>query len=130
MAVDTTEQRAQTQVEWISRLPDANSSVTVHILHVISDDGSKSLHRKTQPMKVEAVQTAHQELKDAGISVELVGEASTSAREVIQKAESIDADTIVFAGRHRSPAGKVRFGSLTQDVALSTDRAVAIVGNE
>jgi nucleotide-binding universal stress UspA family protein len=130
MAVDTSEQRVQTQVEWVSRLPDADSSVTVHILHVISDEGSQSLRNKKQPMKVEAVQTAHQKLKEAGISVELVGEATSSTRDVIHKAENIDADAIVFAGRHRSPAGKVRFGSLTQDVALSTDRAVLIVGNE
>jgi len=49
---------------------------------------------------------------------------------IVEAAQEHDVDVIFLAGRKRSPAGKVLFGSVTQGVALSTERPVQICGHD
>jgi len=48
------------------------------------------------------------------------------ADDIIEDAEARDIDQIVLGGRKRSPAGKILFGSVTQEVLLNTDRPVTV----
>ena len=47
--------------------------------------------------------------------------------EIVAAADAVDADAICVSGRKRSPTGKAVFGSVTQDVILSSDLPVFAV---
>ncbi|WP_340100507.1 universal stress protein [Salinibaculum salinum] len=73
---------------------------------------------------MESLRRAQQIFEDAGVSVELREGSRDPAVSIIETADKIDADTICIAGRKRSPAGNVLFGSVSQSVILNTDRPV------
>lgn len=49
------------------------------------------------------------------------------AEDVLAFADDVDADELVIALRRRSPAGKLLFGSVAQDLLLNADRPVVAV---
>ncbi|WP_076148734.1 universal stress protein [Natrinema saccharevitans] len=74
-----------------------------------------------------AVRVARDELEDIGIETEVVRRHGDPADEIIEYADSVDADVLVVPTRKRSPVGKAVFGSVTQDVILETNRPVTVV---
>jgi nucleotide-binding universal stress UspA family protein len=50
--------------------------------------------------------------------------------DVLQYADEIDADELVFSVRDRSPAGKAIFGSVSQRLLLQSDRPMRVVPRE
>lgn len=65
-------------------------------------------------------------LEDAGFTVDVRREHGDPAETIVGVADEIGADTIVVAGRKRSPVGKVLFGSVTQAVLLAADVPVVV----
>jgi nucleotide-binding universal stress UspA family protein len=120
IAVDGNEERARAQAEAVTDQPESAEDIHATILHVFSNDESKSVQQ------VSAATLAHDILDDAGIAVtldETVGDPTTA---ILEKAEYTDARRICVAGRKRTPTGKVLFGSVSQRVILSTTRPVLV----
>ncbi|PSP74172.1 universal stress protein [Halobacteriales archaeon QS_3_64_16] len=121
LGVDTDEDRARAQAEAIVDLPGEPEEVHATVLHAFGENPSgASVHQ------VGAVRRARDVLEDAGIEVSLDESSGDPATAIVDTAEEINADVICVAGRKRTPAGKVLFGSVTQGVILATDRSVLV----
>lgn len=138
--VDEDEDRAVAAVQFVTSLGDESGldidldAVSVSVLNVFEefkaiDDGgnvsSKDIYDEDE--FPDSVLTVRDRLTDAGISVDLVRRHGKPGEEIVEFADSIDADNIVVPGRKRSPVGKAVFGSVTQDIILNTERPVTIV---
>ncbi|WP_435094936.1 universal stress protein [Halorubrum sp. N11] len=66
-------------------------------------------------------------LTEAGVSHSVRGAVGDHADEVVETATQIGADRVVVGGRRRSPAGKAVFGSVAQEVMLSSPCPVTFV---
>lgn len=121
MGTDESEERALAQAETVIDLPNAAEEVHVTVFHDFEDNpAGASVHQ------VGAVRRAQELLEDAGVAVTLSEASGDPAEEIIELAEEQDADLICVAGRKRSPTGKALFGSVTQEVILTTDRPVLV----
>lgn len=126
--IDDDVERGLSQARFVENLPRANEEVEATLTHVLQTQGADLPEPMATPSRVRAVREAREHLQDAGIKTE-IREANVPPAEGIRElADNIDADLIAMAGRKRSPAGKVLFGSVTQSVLLNTDRAVAVTG--
>lgn len=138
--VDEDETRATAAVQFITNLGDDSGldvnleNVSVSIVNVFEefkaiDEGgnvsSEDLYDEER--YPESVLTTRDRLTDAGISVDLVRRHGKPGEEVVEYADSVDADNIVVPGRKRSPVGKAVFGSVTQDIVLNAGQPVTIV---
>lgn len=66
-------------------------------------------------------------LGDTAERVETVIESGEPSQEILAVAEDRGVDQLVLGFRKRSPTGKLVFGSVAQDVLLSTSRPVVAV---
>lgn len=133
LPVDASEQRAVGQAQFVRNLPGTAQELSVHVLFVFTegmkDDVPEELKRYDSATRVESVKRAVESLKQAGIEHDVVEESGEVAADILDVAEDVDADLIVLGGRKRSPAGKLLFGSVTQDVLLNSDRPVTVTGS-
>ncbi|MFC7157085.1 universal stress protein [Halomarina halobia] len=138
--VDEEETRAAAAARFVTGLGDESGlnadlgGITVSVVNVFKefkavDDGgnvrSEDLYDEDE--FPDSAVTVQDHLVEAGVAVELVRRHGDPAEEIVDYAESVDADAIVVPGRKRSPVGKAVFGSVTQDVILNADRPVTIV---
>ena len=128
--VDTNEDRAQAQVEYVTSIPDAAASVRVILLYVYStidgaDTGKERLRDHME--RPDSVAVTQEQLAGRGISVEIYEKEGKIAETIITVAGELQPDGIVLAGRKRSPVGKAIFGSVTQKVILNADYPVTVV---
>jgi len=121
VSLDTDVERATQQVDSIASLSLDTSETEIVLYHVfrVDDEGADAANLKS-------VSTAADRLESAGFDVEIDQSSGDAAEKVLDKADEIDADIISLAGRKRSPTGKVLFGSVTQDVALESDRTILL----
>ena len=79
----------------------------------------------------QAQELAEEVIADTASSVtddyEPIGRVGNPAKEILERADAVDADYIVIGGRSRSPVGKALFGSVTQSVLLDADCPVVTV---
>lgn len=131
MPVDTNEDRALAQAEYVASLPDAAESVEASVLFVFTED-SDDLPREFETFKsasrIGSVRRAQEALEDAGVEVTILEDSGDTEADILAEAEASDVDSIVLGGRKRSPVGKAIFGSTTQGVILSSDRPVVVTG--
>lgn len=143
LAVDEDEQHAINMASAVAGLPDASRSVEATILHVFenveappaatvqepprrgSRDGDDREEQASFPSSVER---AREVLENSDVSHTVRGEQGDPDQEILAAADDISADVLYIGGKNRSPAGKVLFGSVTQDVLFNTDLPVTIVG--
>lgn len=140
--IDEDETRARTAAEFVADLGDESGldadlgDVSVSIVNVFKefqavDEGgnvqSRDLYDEDE--FPDSVVTARDLLAAAGVAVDVERRHGDPAEEIIDYAESVDADTIVIPDRKRSPVGKAVFGSVTQDVILDADRPVTVGRN-
>ncbi len=122
LAIDNDETRAIAQARAVADLPTASEEVTVHLCHVFTDNPEGA-----SVNQLSAVRRARERLEDAGVTCVHYEASGDPGAEIVAAATSIDADVICVSGRKRSPAGKAAFGSVTQQVVLSSDRPVLTV---
>lgn len=79
---------------------------------------------EVRAVATEMVREAAEDVLDEFEAVGLVGDA---ASELLNRADDRDAEYVVVGVRKRSPVGKAVFGSVSQDVMLSSDRPVVAV---
>lgn len=121
LAIDDDETRVERQIRTILDLPIRTETVSVTVLHVFSNNPTGA-----SVSQLQTARAAEERLEAAGIDVNLAERSGDPAPEILAYADEIDADLLCLAGRKRSPTGKALFGSITQDVLLSTDRSVLI----
>lgn len=125
-AIDDDKERVGRQIQTIiSDLPMRREDISVTVLHVFTDNPAGASIAQFQTARF-----AEDELKAADIDVELVGRSGDPPAEIIGCADETGADLICLAGRKRSPTGKALFGSVTQDVILTTELPVLIAGDD
>lgn len=124
--VDENEERAKRQASSVAALPASRTDVEAIVVFVREADykGAKSMTFDEVDSAVLAVDM----LEDASVSCEGVLEKGMVAKTILEAADQYDVDSIVMGGRKRSGVSKVILGSTTQDVVLSADRPVTIVG--
>lgn len=121
LAIDGSEGRALSQARAVASLPNASESLTATLCHVFGENPSGASINQ-----VGAVRRAREFLAGRGLEVELVETSGDPAAEIVAVADERDVDLLCLAGRKRTPAGKVLFGSVTQAVLLGTDRPVLV----
>mgnify|MGYP000144453689 CR=1 FL=1 len=120
LGIDQNVDRAASQAATVLDLFDTDT-IRVYLLHDFVDNPEGA-----SVTQIDAVKRAQELLEDEGVAVELREGSGDPAESIIETADELDADAICVAGRNRSPAGKVLFGSVTQSVVLNTDRPVLI----
>ena len=121
-------------VDYVEGLPEGDEGIEVVLLNVFeefeaTDESgvvrSADLYDETD--LPDPVVAAARELEERGIDVTVRREHGDPADEIVRVAREIDADTIAIAGRKRSAAGKLLFGSVIQQVLLEADRPVTVL---
>jgi nucleotide-binding universal stress UspA family protein len=138
--IDEDESRAMSAVEFVTELGNESGlgadpdNISVSIINVFEkfkaiDDGGnvQSGDLYDEDKFPDSVLAARDHLVEADVAVDIERRHGDPDDEIIEYAESIDADTIIIPGRKRSPVGKALFGSVTQHVILHTDLPVTIV---
>ena len=133
LPVDANEDRAVRQATFVRELPCDPEELSVHILFVFTegmhaDEVPEELKRFDSANRVQSVRRTMELLEEAGIQHELVEDSGEVAEDILDVAAALDIDQIVLGGRKRSPAGKLLFGSVTQEVLLNSERPVTVTG--
>ena len=120
--IDTDKDRARRVAEEIAELPiDGKRAVLAH-----------SFGKNTEGASIDQIGSARKArdlLESHDVEVVFEERSGDAATGIIGVADDYDADLVCVAGRERTPAGKAIFGSVTQDVIRTTDRAVVVCGN-
>lgn len=119
LTIDADEKRALSHADAVIELLE--DDFRAHVLHVFQEnpEGASITNFAT-------ARAVKDRLEDAGIDVTLHERSGEPATQIVDAADEIDADVITIAGRKRSPTGKLLFGSVAQDVILSTPRSVLV----
>lgn len=120
LGIDQSVDRAIVQAETVLDLFETDN-IQVYLLHDFEDNPEGA-----SVVQVDAVKRAQELFESAGVPVELREGSGDPAESIIATADQLDADAVCIAGRKRSPAGKMLFGSVSQSVILNTERPVLI----
>lgn len=123
--VDLDEARALSQAETVSGLPHAAEEIHATLLHVFMDN-----EEGASVNQVAAVRETQERLEAEGVTVSLTERSGDPASEILEHMDETDVDMVCLAGRKRTPAGKVLFGSVTQSVILGTEKPVLVSGRQ
>lgn len=125
VALDDTLEHASAQAEAIADMPYEPEDLDVTLLHVFTENT-----RGASVGQLETTRKMERLLADAGIDPRLDETSGDPSTEILEYASENDIDLIVVGGRKRSPTGKALFGSVTQDVILTTDLPVLVCGKK
>ncbi|MFB6123727.1 MAG: universal stress protein [Haloferacaceae archaeon] len=123
IGVDDSEERALSCAQAVADLPGDASEKSVTIIHSFTDNPSGA-----SATQVHSVREVAEFFDGQGIEYEIAESSGDPTEQILDTAADADADLVVLAGRKRSPAGKVLFGSVTQSVILNADIPVMVAG--
>ena len=114
---------------------------TVHVIHVMTRseavEAETSSITSDEGIEIEELRTtaAHVasdvlEEQQSGVETKAVGRIGDPANEVVEYATDQDARYIIVSPRHRSPTGKVIFGSVAQSILLDATCPVVSVADK
>ncbi|RDI71520.1 universal stress protein [Halopelagius longus] len=90
--------------------------------------------RDAENLSADAVAARHATIRelqkhfeDAGVGYDVRGAVGEHGKSIVELAKDVKADRVVVGGRRRSPAGKAVFGSVAQEVMLSSPCPVTFV---
>jgi nucleotide-binding universal stress UspA family protein len=131
LPVHTNVERALSQANFVAELAEEGTEIEAFVLFVFtgrerSPDTPEEMKRFDSPTRIDAVRRVMEVLDDADVEYHIQEDSGEVADDIIEDAEARDIDQIVLGGRKRSPAGKILFGSVTQEVLLNTDRPVTV----
>lgn len=133
VAIDRETERAEAVARAVGDLPGDPESFEVILLNVFEDFRGTDEGRQISSSDIydpesfpESVDAASEILAGAGRDSDRRRDHGEPAEQIIEAAAAVDADLIALAGRRRSPAGKVLFGSVTQSILLSAERPVLV----
>jgi len=132
LPLDTNEDRALAQAQYVAELPNASDSVEAVVLFVFHGEGDElpeDLRQFDSATRVGAVRRANEYLADHNVETTIVEDSGDTVSDILSVADEHDVESIVLGGRKRSPVGKALFGSVTQSVILETDRPVVVTGD-
>lgn len=125
VALDDTLDHAIAQADAITGMPHDPQDLEVTLLHVFTDNApGASIQQLETARKVEDL------LAEAGIDARMDETSGDPSTQILTYVEEEDIDLICVGGRKRSPTGKALFGSVTQDVILSTELPVLVTGGK
>lgn len=112
-------------------------STDIHVVYTLSRSDFMDLERTSYSETADVVdidrvrevatELANEAAKDVLDEYEVSGHVGDGANELVHVAQEEDAEYIVIGIRDRSPVGKAVFGSMSQDLLLSSDRPVVAV---
>lgn len=115
--VDRDPDRAEAQARTVASLPvDGIHAVLFHVFTNNPEGATVD--------QLAAVRRADDRLTEAGVDVTLASSSGDPVTEILKRAETADADLICLAGRKRTAAGKLLFGSVSRSVMLESERPV------
>jgi|AntRauMinimDraft_4_1070384.scaffolds.fasta_scaffold00090_6 nucleotide-binding universal stress UspA family protein len=127
LPVDNEADRARDQAAFVADLPAAADDVSVVVTHTLTDEEADAPGDQRRVDQVETVKLVRDYLGERGIAVELAEARHPPADGILEIAAEFDVDHIAMGSRKRSPAGKVVFGSVAQQVLLEADVPVTVV---
>ncbi|MFC4245711.1 universal stress protein [Natribaculum luteum] len=132
LPIDTSEDRALAQADYVASLPCAGDEVSAYLLFVFTGDEGEELPEELGQFKsatrVGSIRRAREVLDDRGVEVHVLDDSGEAAADICDRADDLEVDEIVLGGRKRSAVGKAVFGSVTQSVIRNTDRPVVVTG--
>lgn len=114
LPVDDSTERALAQARTLTDL--AVEPVEAVVFHVFADNPTGATVGQ-----VASVRRAQDHLEEAGIEVTLASSSGDPTDQILAAARERAVDLVCLAGRKRSPAGKILFGSVSRDVLLESD---------
>lgn len=148
LPIKTTDSRARAQVETVLELPATAGDLAVDVVHVHDDVSTAETEwvagdtfsetyaeemaetvRETDRIP-SSVETAVERLEASDVEFTVHERSGDPAEEILDLASELDSDAIVLGVDHRSPVGKVLFGSVAQAVILDSDRPVTVVPDQ
>ncbi|WP_135533851.1 MULTISPECIES: universal stress protein [Halostella] len=117
----------------------APTGATVVLAHVFTDDEYDTVldqldfdpSGEVTPDEVAnrhaTIRTIGDLLSSAGVEFETRGAVGSHGETIVDLAKDVSADRVVVGGRRRSPTGKAVFGSVAQEVMLSSPCPVTFV---
>lgn len=73
------------------------------------------------------IRTVARRLDDAGVDYAVRGSVGQHGQRIVDLAREVEADRVLVGGRQRSPTGKAVFGSVAQEVMLSSPSPVTFI---
>lgn len=132
--------------ERVSRLAEETTDVAgpcganVVLAHVFSVDEyadtceKLGIHHDSEEATPDGVAHRHSTIRElenamdeAGVDYSIRGAVGHRGEEIVDLATETDADRVMVGGRRRSPTGKAVFGSVAQEVMLSSPCPVTFV---
>jgi nucleotide-binding universal stress UspA family protein len=123
--IDESMDRVGAQIEALLELEEEGTDIQAYLIHVFDENRPGA-----SVQQVDSVRHAESTLQEEGIEVTLLEASGDPIKRILDHAQEYDVDVICLGGRKRTPAGKVLFGSVTQSVALESNRPVFICGIE
>ena len=118
------------------------TGATVVLAHVFTDDEYETVLDRLDfdpdsEVSPDEVATRHATIREieslldaAGVDYEIRGAVGDHGETIVNLAKDASADRVLVGGRRRSPTGKAVFGSVAQEVMLSSPCPVTFVRDE